>query len=67
VIEIAGRRPRGELAQELGGFGAEMRAEFADLRAELRAMGARLVWWMFVLSVSQTAVLVAVLFAFFRR
>ncbi len=54
------------LAEEIGKLRAEMYEEIGNLRAEMHSMKADLIKWMFVFWVSQTLVIIGVIFALMR-
>ena len=54
------------LAEEIGKLRSEMHDEIGKVRAEMHSMKADLIKWMFVFWVSQTLVIIGVIFALMR-
>ncbi len=54
------------LVEEIGKLRSEMYEEIGKLRAEMHSMKADLIKWMFVFWVSQTLVIIGVIFALMR-
>ncbi len=57
---------RAEMYEEIGKLRSEMHDEIGKLRAEMHSMKADIIKWMFVFWVSQTLVIIGVIFALMR-
>ena len=66
LFQLLEERFARRLAEEIGKLRSEMYDEIGKLRAEMHSMKADLIKWMFVFWVSQTLVIIGVIFALMR-
>ena len=66
LFQLLEERFARRLAEEIGKLRSEMYEEIGKLRAEMHSMKADLIKWMFVFWVSQTLVIIGVIFALMR-